>query len=129
MLLFEHMLKIHPSKRQRQSKKLLQMEHMKVTPEEGRKSFFKHHLSRTEAFGMNAPIKPQRCATMSTSYCNSGSETLHNFFQFLKDQIELQQEYANMFIKYMSPPAGLRAALPFSDAAFPGKEFKEWASQ
>ena len=79
---------------------------------------------------MNAPIKPQTCQS-DTSYCKFGSETLLKLLPVFEDQIEgvMKNDDIEYVHKMRVTSRRLRAALPLFRFCFPGKEFKEWASQ
>ena len=79
---------------------------------------------------MNAPIKPQTCQS-DTSYCKFGSETLLKLLPVFEDQIEgvMKSDDIEYVHKMRVTSRRLRAALPLFRFCFPGKEFKEWASQ
>ena len=79
---------------------------------------------------MNAPINSQTCQS-DTSYCKFGSETLLKLLPVFEDQIEgvMKSDDIEYVHKMRVTSRRLRAALPLFRFCFPGKEFKEWASQ
>ncbi|MGA3289312.1 MAG: YfcE family phosphodiesterase [Candidatus Bathyarchaeia archaeon] len=79
---------------------------------------------------MRAPIKPQTCQS-DTSYCKFGSEALLKLLPVFEDQIEgvIKSDDIEYVHKMRVTSRRLRAALPLFRFCFPGKEFKEWASQ
>jgi CHAD domain-containing protein len=79
---------------------------------------------------MNTPINSRTCQS-DTSYCKFGSETLLKLLPFFEDQIEgvMKSDDIECVHKMRVTSRRLRAALPLFRFCFPGKEFKEWASQ
>jgi hypothetical protein len=79
---------------------------------------------------MSAPTKSQTCQRNS-SYCKFGSETLLKLLSVFEDQIEgvMQSDDIEYIHKMRVISRRLRAALPHFRFCFPGKKFKEWASQ
>ena len=79
---------------------------------------------------MNVPIKAPTCQS-DTSYCKFGSETLLRLLPVFEDQIEgvMKSDDIEYVHKMRVTSRRLRAALPLFRFCFPGKEFKQWASQ
>ncbi len=79
---------------------------------------------------MNVPIKAPNCQS-DTSYCKFGSETLLRLLPVFEDQIEgvMKSDDIEYVHKMRVTSRRLRAALPLFRFCFPGKEFKQWASQ